>query len=101
MEKENKALSAANNELIKKVDQKYKSLENRIELLKKEYELNDDKISSLEIKMNDQEKSFNTKLAKLEKQINSTENKFKCDHCKFATNSEPGLKSHESKEHKK
>ena len=33
--------------------------------------------------------------------INNSENKFKCDKCKFITNSETGLKSHISKKHKK
>ena len=59
------------------------------------------KISLLEIKIFNQERTLNAKLAKLEKQMSFTENKFKCDQGKFATNSEPGLKSHISKKHKK
>ena len=37
------------------------------------------KISLLEIKIFNQEKTLNAKLAKLEKQMSFTENKFKCD----------------------
>ena len=101
VEKEIKALNAFNKELIKKIDQKYLSFDQRIEYLKKENEIKDTQISSLETKINEQQLSFNAKLTNLEKQVNSMENKFKCDECKFVTNSETALKSHMTKKHKK
>ena len=70
-------------------------------MLKETVEEKNNQISSFEAKILNMESSFQAKLTALEKLINNSENKFKCDKCKFTTNSETGLKSHISKKHKK
>ena len=96
VEKENKSLKATNQELLKKMEDKFQSFDNKIELLRKSIELKEDKISSLETKVNDQEVLFNEKLEKL-----SREKKFKCDKCDYETNKESTLHNHKSKKHQK
>ena len=59
------------------------------------------KISTLETKLETIEDTLGGKLTILEKQMKTKETKFKCENCKFETNSETGLKSHISKKHKK
>ena len=96
VEKENKVLKASNQDLLKKMEGKFQSLDNKIELLRKANELKEDKISSLETKVNDQEVFFTEKLEKL-----SREKRFKCDKCDYETNNEHTLKNHKSKKHQK
>ena len=100
-EKENKALVSSNNELAKQIENKFKTFDSKIELLRKTLETKENGASLMEIKINNLETSFGEKLAKLEKQVSLKDNKFQCDKCKFSTNSEGGLKSHVSKKHKK
>ena len=72
----------------------------KLELLRKTLEEKDKQILSLEEKIGNSNISFESKLDKLEKKVKNNENRFKCDKCNFATNSEPGLKGHMSKKHK-
>ena len=87
-------------ELSKKIEDKFKTFEQKLELLRKTLEEKDKQILSLEEKISNSNISFESKLDKLEKKVKNNENRFKCDKCNFATNSEPGLKGHMSKKHK-
>ena len=100
-DKENKALISSNKDLTKKIENKFEMFENNIELLRNTLEAKENEISSLKVKINNIETAFEQKLTKLEKQFILKDNKFKCEKCKFETNSEAGLKSHISKKHKK
>jgi hypothetical protein len=43
---------------------------------------------------------LDTKLKTLESNLKTSFNRFKCDKCDFSTNSENGLKTHNTKKHK-
>ena len=96
VEKDNNSLKTANQELTKKMEDKFQSFEVKIELLRKSIEIKEDKLSSLETKVNEQEVLFNEKLEKL-----TREKKFKCDKCDYETNKESTMHNHKSKKHQK
>ena len=83
LEKENKALKSSNHDFAKKIEIKFETVENKINMLKETVEEKNKNISSLEAKILNMESSFEAKLTKLEKHINNSENKFKWDKCKF------------------
>ena len=86
-EKENKALISSLKDLTKQIENKFALFDNKIEILKKTLEAKESEISLLEVKRNKIETAFEEKINKLEKQVVLKDNKFKCDKCKFATNS--------------
>ena len=100
-EKQNKALISFNNDLAKNIENRFKTAENKIELLRKTLEEKDKKISLLEVNITTLETALTGKLKTIEKHVTEKENKSKCDQCEYATTSEAGLKSHKSKKHKK
>ena len=91
---------SVNDDLAKKIENRFKTAENKIELLRKTLDEKDKNISLLEAKITTLETTFTEKLASIEKHVTEKENKFKCNKCDFETNSETGLKTHTSKKHK-
>ena len=85
-------------EFVRKVETKFETLENKVDILCKSSEEKDKKIIALEKKLNDVEKAIKEKL-ELEPIPKPVES-FQCDKCSFSSSSEHGLKTHMSKKHK-
>ena len=92
--------------ITKNVEEKLKSMENLIELQKKQIEENNSKIACLELRLDEFEKKFSNEKKSKDRKVKDLENLikiknekalkdiFKCDNCGFETTSERGLNVH-------
>ena len=100
MENEAKNKNEGYEGLLKKIEARFEKQENKIEMQYKSLQEKENLIKDLENKLKKFEELFVNKIDKIEKLSEENKNKFKCEKCSFATNSENGLKTHVTRKHK-
>ena len=100
LQKEYKVQNDTFGDVLKKMEKKFETLEDKIEMQRKALQDKEKFIKTLEKKINTFDHSFGAKIDKLEKISEEMKLQFKCEKCNFVTNSEQGLKTHISKKHR-